>query len=530
MSAEPRRLGKYELQTLLASGGMGEVWKALDTQLQRYVAIKLLLADRQQDPDFVSRFELEARLIAALRHPNIVKIHDFAAVQDTSSDVTTAYMVMDYVEGQTLGSYIRQTSRQSHFPSASDLVYLFTGMSRAIDYAHQQGMIHRDIKPDNILLDQRPPQPRSMGTPILTDFGIARVQSVSSGTMLGTLLGTPLYMAPEQAQGQYDNPRSDLYSLGIILYEMTTGITPFRGDTALAILVQHMHDEPTSPSLINPNVTPALSAVILKSIAKDPQARFESATAMTLALAEALGISLLPNLNPSPTSAFSRPLTPPPPIAQPTYSAQPSPPAFVSSPGPYAFSSAPTTSPATTPIPLMASPQPASSAPHLSKWYLFTALAVLLALLGGVAWFVHTSQPPLTPTTVGTIYFSSTQAAPGSYNTLQITLHNIPDPPSNHAYYAWIEIPGREGNLPHWRLTVQQGTVQMSSLTYPGYPTLLVPQSLFLITEEVDNPPPVIPFPDPSARLYYAAIPNTTTTTLTVTACPQNTSSNVCTS
>ena len=285
MSAESKRLGKYILRERLARGGQGEVWKAFDSQLRRFVAIKQLHADLQADPDFVSRFEREARFIASLRHPNIVQIHDFQVINNPDSDSTTAYMVMDYIEGPTLAEYIRNTSRKLQFPAAEDIVYIFTQVSLAIDYAHGKGMIHRDIKPANIMLDQRHLSKNELGLPTLTDFGIAKLQG---GSDTSTVLGTPLYVSPEQASGSAGDKRSDLYSLGIILYEITTGVTPFRGDSLLAILMQHYQELPTPPALINPNIPPALSEVILKSIAKDPNARYSSASAMTIELAEAL--------------------------------------------------------------------------------------------------------------------------------------------------------------------------------------------------------------------------------------------------
>jgi len=305
MSAGPQRLGKYELEKRLERGGMGQVWKAYDTQLRRYVAIKVLHADLQANPDFVSRFTREAQFVASLHHPNIVQIHDFQFTGTGESDgrgqvsaPTTAYMVMDYVEGGTLADYIRATSRKGLFPPAAEIVYLFTSISLALDYAHQRGMIHRDIKPANILLDNR----NSTGKPepILTDFGIAKLQGADTGTLTSTLLGTPRYISPEQAQGLPGDERTDLYSLGIILYEMLTGVTPFQGDNPIAVMMQHLHEMPTPPNLLNPNVSPALSAVVLQSIAKDPADRFSTASAMTVALARALNVPVPASLNKPP--------------------------------------------------------------------------------------------------------------------------------------------------------------------------------------------------------------------------------------
>src|SRR6266571_1936303 len=292
---ELERLGKYELLERLGQGGMGEVWKGRDTQLRRYVAIKLLHADLQANPDFVTHFMREAQFVASLRHPNIVPVHDFQ-LSNTEGSKAKAYMVMDYVEGGTLADYIRNTVRKGLFPPAADIVYLFTAIGLALDYAHQKGMIHRDIKPANILLD-KPGIGKAIGEPFLTDFGIARLQGAVTSTMTRALLGTPLYISPEQAEDHAVDEHSDLYSLGIVLYEIVTGITPFRGDNPIAIMMQHVHETPTSPALINPNIPPALSEVVLQSIAKDPQARFPSATAMTAALAQVFNLPVPASLS-----------------------------------------------------------------------------------------------------------------------------------------------------------------------------------------------------------------------------------------
>src|SRR5437764_8455120 len=314
MTTDPRHLGKYELRERLGRGGMAEVWKAFDIQLERYVAIKLLHADLQNDPNFMQRFIREARVVASLHHPNIVQVHDFqTALPETSrgtlsggladqpggladqpgglvmiNHAPTAYMVMDYVQGQTLNEYMSNTSRVGNFPPASEILHLFACISSAIDYAHQRGMIHRDIKPANILLDQRSPSRYHVGNPILSDFGIVKLLGVSTNTLTGWWLGTPLYISPEQAQGHAGSEQSDIYSLGVILYEICTGVRPFQGDSPVSIIMQHISSLPTPPELINPRISPALTQVILRSLSKDPEERFPSATSMVEAMIQAL--------------------------------------------------------------------------------------------------------------------------------------------------------------------------------------------------------------------------------------------------
>src|SRR6266568_2190971 len=320
MSTSPRRLGKYQLQQQLGHGGMAEVWKALDTQLQRYVAIKLLHANLKEDPHFIARFEREAQLIASLHHPNIVQIHDFQ-IASSEEEGTIAYMVMDYVEGQTLADYLRRTSSLGNVPSPPELVQLFTSIGLAVDYAHQQGMIHRDLKPANILLDQQNTTRNPMGEPILTDFGLAKLLGASSATLTAVQLGTPLYIAPEQVTGYAGNERSDIYSLGIILYEMVTGTLPFQGDSPAAVMSHHLQTAPPSPVLINPNIPPALDLVILRCLAKDPAARFPSASSLAAAIAEALNVPIPERLSnptyPSDTKDMPTFVTPSPPNLSP---------------------------------------------------------------------------------------------------------------------------------------------------------------------------------------------------------------------
>src|SRR6266849_1778810 len=216
MGTNPRTLGKYELHERLGRGGMAEVWKAFDPQLRRYVAIKFVQANLRTDPTFATRFVREAQAVASLRHPNIIRIYDFET-STTESGESMAYMVMDYIEGQTLADYIHSTSLVHKFPPVIEIVHLFTSIGAAIDYAHQHGMIHRDIKPANILLDQHNTARNPMGEPILSDFGIVKMMGTATGTLTNSSVGTPLYISPEQAKGQPGDEKSDIYSLGVTL-------------------------------------------------------------------------------------------------------------------------------------------------------------------------------------------------------------------------------------------------------------------------------------------------------------------------
>ncbi len=545
MSTKAHNLSKYQLVECIGRGGMGEVWKAFDTQLMRYVAIKLLHPGMQQDPDFIMRFEQEARLIASLRHPNIVKIHNFHVSYPPESDPPLCYMVMDYIEGETLGEYIRNTSRCGQFPPPGDIVYIFTVVGLALDHAHQCNLIHRDIKPANILLDKRVSTAKLMGEPILTDFGIARHQGVTSGTVIGSVMGTPKYMAPEQAQGKYDDPRSDLYSLGVILYEVMTGETPFHADMPLAIMMQHLQEQPKPPELTNPRISPAISEVILKSIAKDPNARFPTAAAMALALTQAFNIptpehlgdpdgSTLPG---SPSSAISLTYVPPlrPPSEAQTPLIQSMPFTGSQSSQPIKdFPGAERSIDSITPKDFPAD----RKMPIKSKktWVIALPALLVLALLGSVLiGRILASPPSITPPTGGIVIGHVSFIKNGlslNYNAARIDIAHVPELPQGMAYYAWIELPnGQQGENvipPHWQLTLSQQAIHTPPLTFAGIDNLYVPRSLFLITKEQTANPPIVPDTNPAARLYYAPVTSNSSATLDLRQCPTSDIATIC--
>jgi serine/threonine protein kinase len=260
-------IGKYRIVAHLGRGGMAEVYKAYQPALDRYVALKLMHAFLASDQDFIGRFEREAKNVAALRHPNIIQVFDF----DVHNGAP--YMVMEYIEGGTLKSHMEDLSRAGTPLTLNEAVHTIREVGRALAYAHQRGMIHRDVKPANVLLDQG-------NRVILTDFGIAKILTGPSFTMTGATVGTPAYMSPEQSLGRPGDHRSDLYSLGVMLYQLATGQLPYDADTPLAVMLKHVNEPLPLPRSFEPNLPEGIERVILKAMAKNPDDRFQSADDM----------------------------------------------------------------------------------------------------------------------------------------------------------------------------------------------------------------------------------------------------------
>jgi eukaryotic-like serine/threonine-protein kinase len=292
MDLEGRILdGRYQLGSLLGVGGMARVYSASDRVLGRQVAVKVLSPSDAQDPLFVERFRREARAAARLSHPNIV------AVFDSGVDADQPYLVMEYVPGQSLAQLLHRQGRLA--PRRA--VELAIQVGAALAAAHAQGLVHRDIKPANVLVGPD-------GQVKVTDFGIVKASAATTLTGTGTVLGTAAYLSPEQAQGHPVDARSDLYSLGCVLYELLCGSPPFGSGvdrSPVAIATRHVRELPEPPSARNPQVDPALDQVVLTALAKDPAQRYQSAVELQDALQRVLAGDAAPVL---PTEPFLEPL------------------------------------------------------------------------------------------------------------------------------------------------------------------------------------------------------------------------------
>jgi beta-lactam-binding protein with PASTA domain/predicted Ser/Thr protein kinase len=251
--------GRYRVLRKIGGGGMADVYLCEDLSLGRRVAVKVLLQRFLDDPNFVERFRREAKAAAGLNQTNLVSIYDWGEVDGTY------FIVMEYVEGETLKELVRRQGRLG----GTEAVRISLQLLAALEFAHRTGIVHRDIKPQNVMLDRH-------GNVKVMDFGIARAGD-SGMTEVGSILGTAQYLAPEQAKGQPVDERSDLYSVGIVLYEMLTGSVPFKGDSAVTVALKHVNEMAVEPAQLVPGMPYALNQIVLKAIAKDPDQRYQSA-------------------------------------------------------------------------------------------------------------------------------------------------------------------------------------------------------------------------------------------------------------
>jgi eukaryotic-like serine/threonine-protein kinase len=361
-----QKLGDYEILGVLGAGGMGKVYKVRNTISDRVEAMKILLPNLADQKDLADRFLREIKLLASLNHPNI------AALRTALTLDNQLVMIMEYVDGVTLSSRLQQ----GPVPVA-DAVYYIDQVLAALVYAHQMNVVHRDIKPGNMMLTQQ-------GVVKLMDFGIARPGNEAGMTITGTTLGSLNYMSPEQVKGESVDARSDLYSVGLSLYEILTGRLPFRGDSGYSLMVAQLQQLPEPPIVLRPELPQALNDIILMVLAKEPAKRFQSATALRNALKTALpqgvapvgagrsGVPSATTIFMDPTAAATAPLAPPPtvPAHQPTRPATVAAAASVSAPA--------------------TAMQPPPPAAHKSHRGLYMALGgvLVLAMLAGAAVYV----------------------------------------------------------------------------------------------------------------------------------------------
>ncbi|MSP13090.1 MAG: tetratricopeptide repeat protein [Chloroflexi bacterium] len=311
--------GKYKVIRLLGRGGMAEVYLAQDAILHRQVAVKAIHPHLAADEGFRSRFRQEAELIAALRHAHIVRLYDFDVADDAP------FMVMEYLDGGTLKARLAELHACREIMPLGEIMRLLAPIAAALDYAHARGAIHRDIKPANILFTAEE-------DPVIADFGIAKILSASAQVSLsGVVTGTPAYMSPEQAEGRAIDARTDIYALGVMLFEMATGRVPFPGASPTAVMLRHLHEPPPAPRQLNPNLPLAVQEVILQALSKAPADRHSSAADLLRALDAALAGKALTNVpedaetmiegapasSPATAGEIRQPAPPPPPVQSP---------------------------------------------------------------------------------------------------------------------------------------------------------------------------------------------------------------------
>jgi hypothetical protein len=402
-----KQFGPYAIQALLGSGGMGHVYRGFDQSLERPVAIKVLTEAAAAQPGLAERFRQEARLIARLQHPHIVQVYAFG-----EEDGIT-YMVEQLLPGPTLGERLKELVTRGERFSREQILAMTAQLAGALDAAHAAGIIHRDLKPANALWNAN-------GELVLTDFGIARqVLTDMKYTQTGMIIGTPHYLSPEQAKGLTVTPAGDIYSFGVVLYELIAGKVPFEGETPMTVVLEHIQSPPPSLAPLRPELPPAVDAVVQRALAKEPSERFASAGEVVQALEQAWAggkaTQVLPpsDIHDQATSLWSGapPANPAPADTQAPFAPMPT--AAPPAPAPEAPAMAPA---AATPAP---APRPARRLPLV--WLLGGLL--LLLLLGGLALALNANAPTdtagdpeavpagaLTPPPPGLITFASDRA------------------------------------------------------------------------------------------------------------------------
>lgn len=316
-----KTIGKVRIEKILARGGMAEVYLGTHVTLERPVAVKLLHSHIEEEPSLLERFHREAKVVAGLRHPNIVQVYDF----DTTDG--HPYIVMEYLKGPTLATYLRGLHERNDRVPPHQVARLLKVLTAALDYAHEQGVIHRDIKPGNIILHKNGEdipldQPLTNDVEaVLTDFGLVRIANAATKTASGMVSGTPSYMSPEQGRGDNTDHRTDIYSLGVVLYELLAGRVPFEADSTMSVIYMQIHTPP--PAI--PGISPSVQAVMNRALAKNPNERYQSSRDMAVDFFLAIGMTAqaetilqpYPNPNKAELKELNSKLTPATTVAPP---------------------------------------------------------------------------------------------------------------------------------------------------------------------------------------------------------------------
>ncbi len=412
------QLGPYQIQALLGSGGMATVYQGLDTNLQRPVAVKVLSAALASDPDYVRRFKREAQLIASLRHPNVAQVYAFGE-QDGAP-----YMVQELLPGPTLEARLTDLAAAGQLMPRAEVLAVVSQLAAALDAAHALGVIHRDVKPSNAIAN-------AQGELVLTDFGIARSATDTNLTQPGVVMGTPAYVAPEQAISSAAlTPAVDVYALGALLFQLLTGRLPFEADTPTAVVIKHLYEAAPAPGQLRPDLPPALDAVVQRALEKEPVDRYQRAGELAAALAQAwpawAAAPVQPSIHSAPTTAWAPPAAPAAaPVSQgatrvwqPGTQTQPTGPA-PAAPAPAA--------------PVAMSSTPPSPAPRRASLLPWLGLALLALFIGGAlaAWrggATGAQSPAISATSGASTAVVPTAAAPTSAPAEAVAASATPAP------------------------------------------------------------------------------------------------------
>jgi eukaryotic-like serine/threonine-protein kinase len=492
MKTESQRIGHYELQQRLGQDNAGETWRAYDNGAKRIVILKLYRTDALDVADTLTTYLDDVEQIASLHHPNIARIYDIQLLAPNQAGNASSMIciAIECVEGETLADYIKGTAAAGKMPSSAEIVQLFSALALAIDVAHQHGVIHGNLKPENILLNRPAAGQGRMGTPLVTDFEQTKLAGKRHGNDI------PFYLAPEQVKGASANERSDIYALGVLLYELYTGVPPFRGNRPIAVMMQHVNALPTAPDLVNPGISAALAQVILCCLAKDPRKRFPTVTSLTIALADALRVPVAESLRHFALSQGN--------AAQ-----------LESLPG--TVKDVDLSVPGGSGLPdLSHAVRRKSRSLTLVVISLITLVFILGASFGATQFMRPHPKGGAFQVTGQAFFLNSGQlnenTTQGINDELQVDISNLPDPASGKSYYAWLlgDISQTEtAPLLLGRLTIVRGSVHFLYTGDSQHTNLLTFASRFLINQDDAQNPSSDPLLDQSSWRYYALIPQT---------------------